>query len=123
MVITKYKYALCNIVYISIMPGLLYCKKFIYSPCVLVAGISLVVQNSLVAICSVVLAVAFNDHFSINYCKDVSLFFLVTCVVVITGTLAHLATVANTISIERDWVVVIADKNKNTLASKHCDLH
>ena len=70
------------------------------------------------AICSVVLAVAFHDRFSISYCNNVGMFFLVACVVVITGTLANLATIGNTISIERDWVVVIADKNKNTLASK-----
>ena len=89
----------------------------------LVAGVSLLVQNSLVAVCSVVLAIAFHDRFMISYCKDVGWFFLVACVVVVTGTLANLATVANTISIERDWVVVIADKNKNTLASKPCDLH
>ena len=94
----------------------------IFTVCILVAGASLIVQNSLVAICSVALAVAFHDRFSISYCNDVRWFFLVTCVVIITGSLANLATVANTISIERDWVVVIADKNKNTLASKHCDL-
>ena len=90
---------------------------------VLVAAVSLLVQNTLVAICSVVLAVAFHDKFAISYCNKVSLFFLVACVVVITGSLANLATVANTISIERDWVVVIADKNKNTLASKLFGLH
>jgi len=71
-----------------------------------------------VAICSIVLAVAFHHDFMINYCDDVGLFFLITSVVVITGTLANLATMANTISIERDWVVVIADKNINTLASE-----
>ena len=90
---------------------------------VLVAAVSLLVQNTLVAICSVVLAVAFHDKFAISYCNKVSLFFLVAFVVVITGSLANLATVANTISIERDWVVVIADKNKDTLASKLCGLH
>ena len=74
-------------------------------------------QNSLVAACSVVLAIAFHNNFNISYCKDVGQFFLVACVVVVMGTVANLATVANTISIERDWVVVIADKNKNTLAS------
>ena len=89
----------------------------------LVAGISLLVQNTLVAICSVALAVAFHDRFMISYCKDIGWFFFVASVVVVMGTLANLATVANTISIERDWVVVIADKNKNTLASKPCDLH
>ena len=96
---------------------------WLFSSPILVAGISLLVQNSLVAICSVVLAVAFHDHFMISYCKDTGWFFLVASVVVVMGTLANLATVANTISIERDWVVVIADKNKNTLASKLCDLH
>ena len=99
-----------------------YCK-LIFAILVLVAAVSLLIQNSLVAICSVVLAVAFHHQFEISYCKDVGLFFLVVTVVVITGSLANLATVANTISIERDWVVVIADKNKNTLASKLCDLN
>ena len=90
---------------------------------ILVAGVSLIIQNSMVAICSVALAVAFHDRFSVSYCNDVGWFFFVSCVVIITGSVANLATTVNTISIERDWVVVIADKNKNTLASKHCDLH
>ena len=37
--------------------------------------------------------------------------------VVLLGSLANLATVGNTIAVERDWVVVIADKNSTTLAS------
>ena len=89
----------------------------------LVAGISLLVQNTLVATCSVALAFAFHDRFMISYCNHVGWFFFVASIVVVMGTIANLATVANTISIERDWIVVIADKNKNTLASKPCDLH
>ena len=38
--------------------------------------------------------------------------------VILLVTISYLATVANTISIEKDWVVVIADKNTNTLASE-----
>jgi len=101
----------------------MHCQQLVSYSFFLVVAVSLLVQNSLVAICSIVLAIAFHNHFNISYCKDVGQFFIVACVVVIMGTLANLATIANTISIEKDWVVVIADKNKNTLASKPCDLH
>ena len=37
------------------------------------------------------------------------------------GALANLATVGNTIAVEKDWVVVIADKNSATLASQLFD--
>ena len=53
-----------------------------------------------------------------NVCQHVVIFASLTPLVIIFGSGANLATVANTISIEKDWVVVIADKNENTLAGK-----
>ena len=78
---------------------------------------SLLVQNTLVCACAVCLAFLFG--LDLGICGDVSLyiFLLLSTLTIILGATANLATVVNTISIEKDWVVVIADGNKNTLAS------
>ena len=76
---------------------------------------SLILQNSLVVLCSAVLAVAFK--FEISACSRDALYFgLVAVGVVIFGSSGNLATLGNTISIERDWVVAIAEKNELTLS-------
>ena len=82
-----------------------------------VVSVSLLVQNSLVALCSVVIALMFALEW--NVCQEVVIFAYLTAVVVILGSGANLATIANTISIEKDWIVVIADKNENTLAGEY----
>ena len=61
-----------------------------------------------------VLAVAFVLH--VSACEELLPFALTVVVVVVLGSSANLATVGNTIAVERDWVVVIADKNDNALA-------
>ena len=38
--------------------------------------------------------------------------------VILSGSISNLATVTNTIAIEKDWVVVIADNDSSVLASK-----
>ena len=69
------------------------------------------------ALCAVVFGLAI--HYDIGRCDgSVWWFSLASGLVIFLGSAANLATVANTIAIERDWVVVIADKNKDTLASK-----
>ena len=78
---------------------------------------SLLIQNTLVALCSVVMALMFELDW--NVCQHLVLFAGLTPLVIIFGSGANLATVANTISIEKDWVVVLADKNENTLAGEH----
>lgn len=83
-----------------------------------VVSVSLLVQNSLVALCSVAIALMFALDW--NVCQHVVIFACLTPLVIIFGSGANLATVANTISIEKDWIVVIADKNENTLASELC---
>jgi len=83
-----------------------------------VTGLSLLAQNILVALCAVVFGLAL--HFDFSHCDGaVGMFLLVSGLVIFLGSSANLATVANTIAIERDWVAVIADNNKDTLASKH----
>ena len=55
-------------------------------------------------------------YFNWNVCLNVVLFSILTIVIILLASGANLATVANTISIEKDWIVVIADGNKDTLA-------
>ena len=55
-------------------------------------------------------------------CNNVAVFGSLTAVVIVLGSGAALATTANTISIEKDWVVVIADKNADVLAGKKLTL-
>lgn len=77
---------------------------------------SLLVQNGLVCLCAVMLALLFGRD--LGFCSDVSLpiFITLVTIVIILGATANLATVTNTIAIEKDWIVVIADKNEDTLA-------
>lgn len=78
------------------------------------AIISLLTQNGLLALSSVAMGLMF--YFQLNVCLNVIAFGILTTVVIIFVSGANLATVANTISIEKDWVVALADGNKDTLA-------
>lgn len=73
-------------------------------------------QNGLVAVSTVVFSFMF--YYSMDVCSHRLLFGIFMVAVILLGSISYLATVANTISIEKDWVVVIADKNSNTLASE-----
>ena len=57
-------------------------------------------------------------YFRWNVCLNVLLFGILAAGVIILTSGANLATVANTISIEKDWIVIIADGNKDNLAGK-----
>ena len=82
---------------------------------------SLLIQNGLVCLCAVGLALLFG--LELGFCDHVPLavFIFLSALVIALGATANLATVANTIAIEKDWVVVIANKNEDTLASEPCD--
>lgn len=82
----------------------------------LVAATSLIVQNGLLSLSSVAMALMF--YFNWNVCLNMVVFSVLSVVVIFLAAGANLATVANTISIEKDWVVVIADGNIDTLAGK-----
>ena len=62
---------------------------------------------------------SFMFYYSLTVCDSLILFGILMVGVVLLGALGNLATVGNTIAVERDWVVVIADKNSATLASKN----
>ena len=68
------------------------------------------------ALCSVAIALLLQEDWGV--CQNIVAFGCLIPLVIVFGSGANLATVANTISIEKDWVVVIADKNENTLAGE-----
>eukprot|EP00794_Sanderia_malayensis_P003608 gene3608-4118_t len=76
-----------------------------------VVRVSLLVQNLLVcASALVILAILFRKpgHPALLKVCEAS--------IIILGSLANLASQANTIAVERDWVVVVSDDDKNLLA-------
>ena len=77
---------------------------------------SLLVQNGLVVMSSLVLVAMFVFNWTV--CTQLVPFAILFIVVILLGAIANLATVANTIAIERDWIVVLADGNSDTLASE-----
>ena len=80
-------------------------------------GLSLLAQNKLLSLCAVLLALMFQLGW--NVCLNLAVFAALSALVVLLGSGSRLATVANTIAIEKDWVVVLADGNENSLA---CEL-
>lgn len=88
----------------------------IYPVCDTVAWITLLSQNALLVAGASTLCLMF--YFEWNVCLNLALFVGLSAVTIVMGSLARLATVANTISIEKDWVVVIAGKDENTLAGE-----
>jgi iron-regulated transporter 1 len=75
---------------------------------------SLFIQNGLVAITTVIFCLMF--YYSWDVCNQVVVFACLMIVIILFGSVSKLATITNTISIEKDWVVVIADKNSVTLS-------
>ncbi|XP_029461847.1 solute carrier family 40 member 1-like isoform X2 [Rhinatrema bivittatum] len=75
-----------------------------------VAEISLIVQNTSVCICGIILVVAF--------------LFKIVCyiLVIIIANIANLASTAMSITIQRDWIIVIAGKDSNLLAGMNATL-
>ena len=78
---------------------------------------SLVIQNGLLSLSSIGMALMF--YFEWNVCLNPVVFSILTVFVILLASGANLATVANTISIEKDWIVVIADGNKDILAGTY----
>ena len=74
-------------------------------------------QNVMVALSAVILALMFYMNWSV--CNNVPAFAVLIVATVLLGSVAKLATLANTISVEKDWIVVIANKVPDTLASEY----
>lgn len=86
------------------------------NPRLKVAQTSLVVQNSAVILCGVLLMVVFQ--FKVQLSTLYNGWLLTTCyIMVITiANIANLASTAMSITIQRDWVVVVAGNDRSKLA-------
>uniref|UniRef100_A0A8C9V6E9 Solute carrier family 40 member n=1 Tax=Scleropages formosus TaxID=113540 RepID=A0A8C9V6E9_SCLFO len=86
------------------------------NPRLKVAQTSLVVQNCAVILCGVLLMVVF--HFQEPLKELYSGWLLTTCyiVVITVANVANLASTATSITIQRDWVVVVAGEDRSKLA-------
>lgn len=82
------------------------------------AIVSLLIQNGLLCLSAVAMALMFK--FDWTACHNLVVFGILSVVAILFASGANLATVANTISIEKDWVVIIADGNEDTLAGTKC---
>ena len=78
--------------------------------------VSLLIQNGLVAISTVLFCVMFYNSWDV--CGHTVIFGSLMVLVILSGSISNLATVTNNIAIEKDWVVVIADNDSSVLASK-----
>ena len=95
-------------------------ETIIFSPFYFTAArISLASQNVFVAVCA---GVVFVVHFFLDEIKaewpDELLLKLCFAIVIFLGICADLASVANTIVIERDWIVELCRRDENLLSSK-----
>ncbi|XP_017296297.1 solute carrier family 40 member 1 [Kryptolebias marmoratus] len=86
------------------------------NPRLKVAQTSLLVQNSCVIVCGVLLMLVF--HFKEQLSELYNGWILTTCyILVITiANIANLASTATSITIQRDWVVVVAGQDSSRLA-------
>ena len=78
--------------------------------------VSLLFQNGLIAVTTALFCVMFYNSWDV--CGHVVIFGSLMVVVILSGSISYLATITNTIAIEKDWVVVIADNDSSVLASK-----
>ena len=77
--------------------------------------VCLIVQNGFVLLSTVLFSLMF--YYQWDVCgHTVIIFGPLMAILSLSGSISNLATVANTIAIEKDWVVVIADDNNKTLA-------
>ncbi|XP_003386113.1 PREDICTED: solute carrier family 40 member 1-like [Amphimedon queenslandica] len=84
------------------------------NPRLRVIWVTLLVQNGFVFFSTVLFSVMF--YFQWDVCGHAIIFGSLMILVILSGSISNLATVANTIAVEKDWVVVIADDNSKTLA-------
>ncbi|XP_012697770.1 solute carrier family 40 member 1 [Clupea harengus] len=86
------------------------------NPRLKVAQTSLVIQNSAVILCGILLMVVFQ--FKEQLTELYNGWLLTTCYIMVISiaNIANLASTATSIAIQRDWVVVVAGEDRNKLA-------
>ena len=81
---------------------------------ILVAQVSLVIQNVAVIVCGVLLLIMLELERHIQH----PFVMMLEAIIIIVGSIADLSSIGTKIAVERDWVVVIAGSDKSLLASK-----
>ena len=76
--------------------------------------VTLISQNLFVMLSAIVMSLLFELHWSI--CESFVMFAALIPLIMLFGSGGFLATTANLIALEKDWVVVVSDKNEDTLA-------
>ena len=81
---------------------------------------TLILQNGLIIICAVffyVFIVYRDDLITIGAWME----YVAYGLIIVVSSAANLAAIANTIAVEKDWIVEIAGRNEERLASKYHD--
>ncbi|XP_077978181.1 solute carrier family 40 member 1-like [Glandiceps talaboti] len=101
----------------SVMFGALIGDWIDRNPRLRVVRISLLIQNSTIIVCAVILGVLLLLESDIDAMWNGGLTYLLQGLVIMFGCIANLASIANKISIQKDWVVVVSGSDKGTLAN------
>lgn len=86
------------------------------NPRLKVAQTSLIVQNSAVILCGILLMVVFQFKEQLTELYSGWLLTICYILVISIANIANLASTATSITIQRDWVVVVAGEDRNKLA-------
>ena len=85
----------------------------------LVARVSLIIQNVAVIICGILLLIMLMVEPPCPQPHLPSYFRVLEALVIIIGSIADLSSVGTKIAVEKDWVVVLAGSDKKLLARKN----
>ncbi|XP_077978601.1 ferroportin-like isoform X2 [Glandiceps talaboti] len=101
----------------SLMFGALIGEWIDRNPRLAVVRISLLIQNSTIIVCAVILGLLLFLGSDIHAIWNGGLTYLLQGLVIMFGCFANLASIANKISIQKDWVVVVSGSDKGKLAN------
>lgn len=79
--------------------------------------ITLFVQNASVSLCATTVCLVLVYHEDVKVLLDGQLRYIGETVIIVFALVAYLASMAYKLAIEKDWIVVVAGDDKNTLAN------
>ena len=86
-------------------------------PCVSAVRVTLFMQNTCVMLSATTVCVALHIKANMSEVWEGTIGTVLEAITVIFAILAQLASIGYKISIEKDWIVVVAKGNKSALAS------
>jgi len=84
----------------------------------LAAQSTLLVQNSSIVVCSILLTLLLYYQTQIDELWNGYLRITVLAIIILIDLIGNLGTEANKLALEKDWIVVIADGDEQKLSSK-----